>query len=73
MFQGRSGECEELTLGEDGDITCVNEGLAMRFYISILHQIKIQIYPVFSEMCRAPSVTSVAGEKYGAGVKEMFF
>ena len=66
LGQGRSGDCE-LTLNEDDEITCVDEGIAIRFlYFSFAHSnVKI----CFPEMFLEPSVTSAAGAKYGAGEK----
>ena len=71
LLQGRSGDCE-LTLGEDdGEITCVDEGIAIRFWVlHILYILRFEVLICFPEMFREPSVTSAAGEKYGAGELE---
>ena len=34
LCQGRSGDCE-LTLSEDDEITCVDEGIAIRFFFDL--------------------------------------
>ena len=69
MLQGRSGDCE-LTLTEDEEITCVDEGLAIRFTLQHFVQQLFFSICLFSEMFQEPSVTSAAEEKYGADIEQ---
>ena len=71
LLQGRSGDCE-LTLTEDDEITCVDEGLAIRFGFTLKHFVQQLFFSIclFSEMFQEPSVTSAAGGKYGADIEQ---